>query len=61
MPQSKPPLPQLHLPLLEAGAVPIELPADQQQQLLHALIELLLHAAAPVLSEGERHEMRTER
>jgi len=61
MPQSKPPLPQLHLPLLAAAAVPFELSADQEQQLRQALIELLLHAAAPLVSEGERHEMGTQR
>jgi hypothetical protein len=55
-PQSKSPLAQLHLPLLEAA--PLALPADQHQPLMQALIELLLSAAgAPPVAEGENHEL----
>lgn len=58
--QPKPPLAQLNLPLLES--VPLALPAGKDQQLTHALIELLLSAAsAPPAAEGENHESQADR
>ena len=52
--QPKSPLAQLNLPLLETGL--LALPAGKDQQLMQALIELLLSAAsAPPAAEGENH------
>ena len=53
---------QFHLPLLQRQAAPL-LPA-QQTELVQALAELLLQAAAasvPSLSEGEKHEPEANR
>jgi hypothetical protein len=50
---------QLNLPLLDP--VPATLPADQGQQLVEALIELLLSAAAPHAAKGESHEPQADR
>jgi hypothetical protein len=44
--QPKSPPAQLNLPLLEP--TPLALPADKDQQLIQALIELLLSASAPL-------------
>lgn len=52
--QPKSPLAQLNLPLLDP--VPLALPAGKDQQLIQALIELLLSAAAPSAGDGENHE-----
>ena len=58
--QPKSPLAQLNLPLLDPA--PLALPAGKDQQLLQALIELLLStASAPPAAEGENHEPQTER
>jgi hypothetical protein len=58
--QPKSPLAQLNLPLLELA--PMALPAGKDQQLVQALIELLLRAAsAPTLVEGENHEPQADR
>ena len=58
--QPKSPLTQLNLPLLDPS--PIALPADKDQQLVQALIELLLRAAdAPTLAKGENHEPQADR
>lgn len=58
--QPKSPLAQLNLPLLEP--VPLALPAGKDQQLIQALIELLLGAAsAPLTTEGENHELQADR
>jgi hypothetical protein len=46
--QPKSPLAQLNLPLLELA--PITLPAGKNQQLVEALIELLLSAASRIPS-----------
>lgn len=42
--QSKQHLPQLHLPLLHQ--MPTALPADKDEELVHALVELLIGAAS---------------
>ena len=55
--QPKSPLAQLNLPLLEPA--PLALPAGRDQQLIQALIELLLSAASAV--EGENHEPQVDR
>ena len=56
----KSPLTQLHLPLLDHVA--LALPAGKDQQLIQALIELLLSAAsAPTPAEGETHEPQADR
>jgi len=58
--QPKSPLTQLNLPLLEPA--PIALPADKDQQLIQALIELLLRAAsAPTVAKGHNHEPQADR
>ena len=58
-PQPKPPLTQLSLPLLDHDA--LTLPAGKDQQLIQALIELLLSAAsAPTPAEGETHEPQAD-
>jgi hypothetical protein len=58
--RSESPLAQLNLPLLETG--PLALPAGKHQQLMQALIELLLSAAsAPAAGEGENHEPQADR
>jgi hypothetical protein len=52
--QPKSPLAQLQLPLLDQAA--LTLPAGKEQQLIQALIELLLSAAAaPTSAKGETH------
>ena len=52
--QPKSPLAQLNLPLLDPVALP--LPAGTEQQLIHALVEMLLSAAsASAPTEGEIH------
>jgi hypothetical protein len=61
-PQPKHPLSQLHLPL--PGLAPIKLPDGRDQQLIQALIELLLSAVVepaatlvePAATPGEKHE-----
>jgi hypothetical protein len=55
--QPKSPLAQLNLPLLEPA--PLALPAGKDQQLIQALIELLLSAAGA--GEGENHEPQVDR
>jgi hypothetical protein len=51
---------QLHLPLLDPTS--IALPAGKDQQLVQALIELLLSAAsAPTAAEGENYEPQADR
>jgi hypothetical protein len=58
--QPKLALAQFNLPLLEPAL--LELPADKDQQLIQALIELLLSAAsAPPAAERENHEPQTDR
>jgi hypothetical protein len=58
--QPKSPLAQLNLPLLDP--TPLALPAGKDQQLIQALIELLLSAASvPTAAEGETHEPQAER
>ena len=58
--QPKSLLTQLNLPLLDPGS--IALPAGKDQQLVQALIELLLSAAgAPIAAEGETDEPQAER
>jgi len=58
--QPKSSLAQLNLPLLDA--TPVALPAGQDQQLIQALIELLLSAVrAPQAVEGEGHEPQADR
>ena len=60
MSQPKSPLAQLNLLLLDPA--PIALPAGKDQQLVQALIELLLNAAgAPVAAEGENNEPQADR
>ena len=54
-PPSQSPLTQLNLPLLEAAS--LALPAGKDQQLIQALIELLLNAAsAPTAAKGDSRE-----
>ena len=52
--------PHLQLNLLLADSAPAELSADKNQELVAALVELLLHAAnqdpAPSANEGGPHE-----
>jgi hypothetical protein len=58
--QPKSPLAQLNLPLLDP--TPVALPAGPDQQLLQALIELLLSAvSAPYAVQGEGHEPQVDR
>ncbi len=57
--QPKSPFAQLNLPLLHLA--PVGLPAGKDQQLVEALIELLLSAAAPHAAKGESHEPQTDR
>jgi len=57
--QPKSPFAQLNLPLLHPA--PVGLPAGKDQQLVEALIELLLSAAAPHAAKGERHAPQTDR
>jgi hypothetical protein len=57
--QPKSPLAQLNLPLLDP--VPAGLPAGKDRQLVAALIELLLGAAAPHAAKGESHEPQADR
>jgi hypothetical protein len=57
--QRKSPRAQFHLPLLDPA--PGSLAAGKDQQLVEALIELLLSAAAPLAAEGERHEPQADR
>jgi len=58
--QPKSPLAQLNLPLLDS--TPISLPPGKDQQLVQALIELLLSAVgAPRTAEGESHEPQADR
>ena len=58
--QPKSPLAQLNLLLLDLA--PITLSAGKDQQLVQALIELLLSAAgAPTVAEGENHESQADR
>ena len=58
--QPKSPLAQLNLPLGEPAA--LALPPGKRQQLMQALIELLLGSAQlPLTTEGESHEPQTER
>jgi hypothetical protein len=58
--QPKSPLAQLHLRLLDP--TPFALPAGKDQQLVQALIELLLSAAvAPTAAKGESHEPQADR
>jgi hypothetical protein len=57
--QPKSPLAQLNLPLLEP--TPLALPAGKDQQLIQALIELLLSASAPLPAEVENHEPQADR
>jgi hypothetical protein len=56
--QPKSPFAQLNLPLLHLA--PVGLPAGKDQQLVEALIELLLSAAAPN-AEGGSHEPQADR
>ena len=59
-PQPKSLLAQLNLPLLDPA--PLALPAGKDQQLMPALIQLLLSAAsAPTAAEGETHEPQADR
>ena len=59
MSQPKSPLAQLNLLLLDPA--PIALPAGKDQQLVQALIELLLSASAPLPAEVENHEPQADR
>ena len=53
--QPKSALAQLNLPLLEPA--PLALPPGKDQQLIQALVELLLSAAStPPAASGEGHE-----
>lgn len=55
--QSKLHLPQLHLPLL--GQIPAALPADKDEELVHALVELLIVAAGnpiPAVTTKRGHD-----
>jgi hypothetical protein len=57
--QPKSPLAQLNLPLLDPAS--LALPAGKDQQLIQALIELLLSAAsAPTAAKGETHEPQAD-
>jgi hypothetical protein len=59
-PQPKHPLSQLHLPFL--GGAPIALPSGKYQQLVQALIELLLSGASESAEVPEgKHESKTDR
>ncbi len=59
-PQPKSPLAQLNLPLLDSQ--PFILPSGKDQELMQALIELLLSAAiVPVAPKGAGHEPQTDR
>lgn len=59
-PQSQSPLAQLNLPLLDPK--PATLPAGKDQELVQALIELLLSAAvAPTAPKGADHEPQADR
>jgi len=59
-PQPKSPLAQLNLPLLEPK--PASLPAGKDQELVQALIELLLSAAVPPAApKGAEHERQADR
>ena len=62
-PQPKSPLAQLNLPLLDPVPVPVALPAGKDEQLVQALVELLLNAAARTTSAtgGENHELQADR
>jgi hypothetical protein len=58
--QPKSALTQLNLPLLEPA--PMALPAGKDQQLIQALVELLLSAAsAPPAAPGENREPQADR
>jgi|HubBroStandDraft_5_1064220.scaffolds.fasta_scaffold573935_1 hypothetical protein len=57
--QPKSPFAQLHLPLLDPA--PAALPAGKDRQLVAALIDLLLGAAAPHATPGGSHEPQTDR
>ena len=59
--QPKSPFAQLNLPLLEPA--PLALPAGRDEQLVQALIELLLGAAgsATAAAQGEKHESKADR
>ena len=58
--QPKSSLAQLNLLLLDPS--PITLPSGKDQQLVQALIELLLSAAgAPTAAEGGNHEPQADR
>jgi hypothetical protein len=57
--QPKSPFAQLNLPLLHLA--PTGLPAGKDQQLIEALIELLLSAAAPSAAKGGSHEPQADR
>jgi hypothetical protein len=50
--QSKQHLPQLHLPLLDQ--IPIVLSVDKDEELVHALVELLIEAAGNPSSVAPR-------
>jgi hypothetical protein len=60
-PQPKLPLAQLNLPLLDP--IPIALPAGKDEQLVQALVELLLSAAGGTTAAtgGEKHEPQADR
>jgi hypothetical protein len=59
-PQPKSLLAQLNLPLLDPQ--PATLPAGKNQELVQALIELLLSAAvAPAAPKGAEHEPQADR
>ena len=59
-PQPKHPLTQLPLPL--SSPAPIALPNGKDQQLVQALIELLLSAVAEASETvGGKHECKTDR
>ena len=58
--QPKSPFAQLNLPLQDLA--PIALPAGKDQELIQALIELLLSAAsAPAAAEGGNDEPQADR
>ncbi len=59
-PQPKSPLAQLNLPLLDP--VPVALPSGKDEQLVQALVELLLNAAASTTAAtgGEKHEPQAD-
>ena len=57
--QPKSPIAQINLPLLDPAALP--LPDGKDQQLIHALIEMLLSAAsASAPTEGETHASQAD-